>query len=62
MVAPTRPNYIRAIKVATATGRVKPIPGTVNHIAVRHDDWCLIFKGGVCNCDPEVETMRSAAR
>jgi hypothetical protein len=62
MVSQAKPNYIEAIQGAVAAGRVKPIPGTLVHIAVMHDDWCAIFKGGVCNCDPDVETMRSDPR
>jgi hypothetical protein len=23
--------------------------------AVKHDDWCRVYKGGECNCDPEIE-------
>lgn len=26
--------------------------GTVVHVAVYHDDWCAIFRGGRCNCQP----------
>ena len=22
---------------------------------VRHDSWCDVYHGGVCNCDPEIE-------
>ena len=28
-------------------------PG-VKHAFVRHDSWCAIFRGGLCDCDPEV--------
>ena len=27
----------------------------IYHIGVFHDDWCDIFKGGSCNCNPEVK-------
>lgn len=37
--------------MATKTGK-----GTVIHIAVEHDDWCRIFKGGECNCSQEILT------
>lgn len=29
-------------------------PGTVNHVMVRHDDWCGHFRGKPCNCNPDV--------
>ena len=28
-------------------------PG-VHDIKIEHDDWCLIYKGGFCNCNPDV--------
>ena len=31
-------------------------PGEVIHVEIRHDDWCPIFEGGPCNCDPDVES------
>ena len=27
------------------------------HIKVSHDDWCAVFKGGGCNCNPDVREM-----
>lgn len=35
-------------------------PGTVSHAVVLHDDWCLIFKGKSCNCNPDVEIITDA--
>jgi hypothetical protein len=32
-------------------------PGKVGHIAVRHDDWCGVWQGGRCNCNPDVERI-----
>lgn len=29
-------------------------PGTVGEIDIRHDDWCDVYTGGYCNCDPGV--------
>jgi hypothetical protein len=28
-------------------------PG-LRHVQVLHDDWCKIFRGAACNCDPKV--------
>ena len=28
-------------------------PG-VHHVYIQHDDWCGFFKGGDCNCDPDM--------
>lgn len=27
----------------------------INHIY--HDDWCKALKGGICNCDPDLEII-----
>jgi hypothetical protein len=33
-------------------------PGSVNHVAVLHDEWCDLLTGkGPCNCNPEIEIM-----
>jgi hypothetical protein len=24
-------------------------------VNVYHDDWCRVYRGGYCDCDPEVE-------
>jgi hypothetical protein len=26
--------------------------GRVYHMVMHHDDWCSIYSGGGCNCDP----------
>jgi hypothetical protein len=30
------------------------VPGQIREIDVCHDDWCRIYRGGYCNCDPEI--------
>lgn len=34
-----------------------PVPGTFLEIGTFHDDWCGVFKGGRCNCDPDVRPI-----
>lgn len=29
-------------------------PG-VHHVTVEHDDWCAIFQGQPCNCNPDIK-------
>ena len=29
-------------------------PGLITSVDVCHDDWCRIYRGGYCNCDPEI--------
>jgi hypothetical protein len=37
-----------------AAGKIPVAPGSVNRIDFIHDDWCGIFAGGFCDCDPDV--------
>ena len=30
-------------------------PGEVVLVEVQHDDWCAIYKGRVCDCEPDVD-------
>ena len=46
-------NYERIIKKMIAEGKIPASVG-VSHIYVMHDDWCEIYNGGYCNCNPEV--------
>ena len=29
--------------------------GKVSHLTIAHDDWCDIYNGGSCNCNPDVD-------
>jgi hypothetical protein len=29
-------------------------PGKTTVVRVAHDDWCAIYNGGECNCDPDI--------
>jgi len=42
------PNYLPKILAA----KLKP---GLTHAYVFHDEWCAVFKGGPCNCNPEIE-------
>ena len=39
---------------------VDPDNPRVHHIAICHDDWCGIFKGKPCDCDPEVNVINGS--
>jgi hypothetical protein len=30
-------------------------PGKLAHVDIYHDDWCNVFSGGVCNCNPDIK-------
>jgi len=48
---PKKPNYLK--KILKRLQNAQPVVG-VFPVEVRHDDWCDIFKGKPCNCDPDV--------
>jgi hypothetical protein len=35
-------------------GAVATFPGRLTDVDICHDDWCRIYQGGYCNCDPEI--------
>jgi hypothetical protein len=49
-----RPNYRRIIEAVLQDGTLSPTPGAVSVINVQHDDWCAIFQGEPCDCDPDI--------
>jgi hypothetical protein len=50
-------NYIKKFQKLVDEGKLDSTPGEMSAVRVEHDDWCLFFKGGECNCDPTfVET------
>jgi hypothetical protein len=50
---PTKHNYFRKQMELLAAGVIRP--GQVALVDIYHDDWCQIFTGGYCNCDPEIQ-------
>jgi hypothetical protein len=47
-------NYERKLVEQWRTGALPRNPG-YHQVIVSHDDWCAIFAGGSCNCDPDIE-------
>jgi hypothetical protein len=29
--------------------------GCISNVDICHDDWCRVYRGGYCNCDPEIK-------
>jgi hypothetical protein len=52
MFDPRKHNYYRKL-IALYERGVLP-PGRVREVDIYHDDWCRIYRGGYCNCEPEV--------
>ena len=45
--------FLKATSEAMETGLVER--GRVTITNVWHDEWCDIYSGGFCNCDPRIE-------
>jgi len=49
-------NHLSRLREKLTTNPTRP--GTVNHVAVLHDDWCdLLSRKGPCNCDPKLQVL-----
>lgn len=44
-------NYVKKWTAIVESGAVPIVPG-LSDLKIEHDDFCLIFVGGECNCDP----------
>ena len=44
--------YRKRLNAALRKGIVDK--GSVAHASIFHDDWCGIYSGGECNCNPEI--------
>jgi hypothetical protein len=53
MYDPRRHNYYE--KVMRLYRESKVLPGRIRDVDIYHDKWCRIYRGGYCNCDPEVK-------
>jgi hypothetical protein len=49
---PKIPRYMRPL---LRDLRERQVPAGLHNIIVRHDSWCAHWKGGACDCNPEVE-------
>jgi hypothetical protein len=49
-------HYVAKMAALVQRERLDLVPG-VHHVSIAHDEWCAIFHGGACNCDPTV-TLR----
>lgn len=47
-------NYEKKIARLRREGKVPVEKGRLYDAKVAHDDWCLIYSGGECNCDPDI--------
>jgi hypothetical protein len=52
MPDPTQHNYMKKLLSLFLAGEL--LPGSVHINDIAHDEWCAIFQGGYCNCDPDI--------
>ena len=50
-------NYIK--KVIEESKKIDFTKPAVHHMDIFHDDWCAIFQGKPCNCNPDVKLLPS---
>ena len=49
-------NYLAKLRRLIREGKIPP--GSTNLVTVAHDDWCAVFRGEACNCNPDVSIRR----
>lgn len=47
-----QPNYVKKMQELFDAGVIKR--GDVLNVLVAHDDWCAIYDGKPCNCEPDI--------
>jgi hypothetical protein len=53
MSQPRQHNYLVKLEELYRQGLI-PVP-SVCWVDIYHDDWCGIYRGDYCNCDPDVQ-------
>ncbi|MEK7754511.1 MAG: hypothetical protein AAB654_21480 [Acidobacteriota bacterium] len=47
------PNYITKLRKMYAEGKLQPTG--MYQAVVAHDDWCAMYDGRPCDCDPDIQ-------
>ena len=47
-------NYRLKFERLYAEGKIHVLLGSRNNIDVGHDDGCGVYRGGFCDCDPDI--------
>jgi hypothetical protein len=53
MTDPYEHNYYKKLMNLVEAGKLPR--GCITEVDICHDDWCRIYSGGYCNCDPEIK-------
>jgi hypothetical protein len=52
MQDPTKHNYYKKLIQMFQQGKLPT--ASVSDVDIAHDDWCAIYSGGYCDCDPDI--------
>jgi hypothetical protein len=53
-------NYLKKIQALLKQSRTPWQPRHYS-MGIAHDDWCQIYLGGPCNCDPDISIIEVTA-
>ena len=48
---PLRHTYMRKL----LQDQAMLLPARPTYALIKHDNWCAVWQGGYCNCEPEIE-------
>ena len=57
---PAEHNYIKKLLAMKQAGLLSSEAGAAS-VRISHDDWCDIFTGGACNCEPLIRVEQPKA-
>jgi hypothetical protein len=47
-------NYLKKLAQLQSDGKVPGELGKAYDARIAHDNWCRVYNGGECNCDPDI--------
>ena len=56
MLDPWKHNYVKKLLALHRQGKINS--PNVFGIDIYHDDWCGVYRGQYCNCNPEIKLRR----
>jgi hypothetical protein len=57
---PTKHNYYKKLMALHGQGKIPT--ASLTEVDICHDGWCEVYKGGYCNCDPDVKLRPQSGR
>jgi hypothetical protein len=56
---PTKHNYYKKLMKLYVQGRIPT--ASLTEVDIFHDDWCGVYSGRYCNCDPDIKLRTQRA-